>query len=137
MGDKKSLTILSKIKHNEQGFTLLEIIIAISILSIGLLALASLQLASIRGNAFASGVTEGTTLAADRIEKLLALPYNHADLFAGSHTDSSPPSGYAVTWQVTDDAPVTNTKTIDLTVTWTDHGAQKNVIMHRIMPRMM
>jgi len=137
MRGKKLRPVISKMARREQGFTLLEIMIAISILSIGLLAVASLQITSIRGNAFASGVTEGTTLAADRIEKLLALPYTHADLVAGTHTDPNPPNRYAVTWQVTDDSPVINTKTIDLTVTWADHGIQKSVTMHRIMPRML
>jgi len=135
--ERASETIASKRKRHEQGFTLLEIMIAVSILAIGLLAVASLQITSIRGNAFASGVTEGTTLATDRIEKLLALPYTDTALSAGSHTESNPPSGYAVTWQVTDDTPLINTKTIDLTVTWSDHTAQKSVTMHRIMPRML
>jgi type IV pilus assembly protein PilV len=58
-------SILSKRKRHEQGFTLLEIMIAVSILATGLLAVASLQVTSIRGNAFASGVTEGTALASD------------------------------------------------------------------------
>jgi type IV pilus assembly protein PilV len=123
-------------KRNEQGFTLLEVIIAISILSVGLLALASMQISSIRGNAFAGGVTEGATLAADRMEKLLVLPYTHSDLSAGNHTEPSPPSGFAISWNVTDNDPINNTKTINLTVTWTDHGVQKSVTMHRILPRM-
>jgi type IV pilus assembly protein PilV len=134
---KKSGTAIFKTAQGQQGFTLLEIMIAISILSIGLLAVASLQMSSLRGNAFASNVTEGTTLAADRLEKLLVLPYNHADLAGGTHIDPAPPSRYAVTWQVADDSPVTNTKTIDLTVTWADHGIQRSVTMHRIMPRML
>jgi type IV pilus assembly protein PilV len=135
--EKVSESGVSKRKRHEQGFTLLEIMIALSILAIGLLAVASLQMTSIRGNAFASGVTEGTTLATDRIEKLLALPYTDAALSAGDHTDSDPPSGYAVNWQVTDDVPLNNTKTIELIVSWRDHTAQKSVTMHRIMPRML
>jgi type IV pilus assembly protein PilV len=120
---------------NEKGFTLLDAIVGISILSIGLLSLASMQVASIRGNAFASGVTEATTLAADRLEKLMALPYTHSDLSAGNHTDSNPPSGYSIAWNVTDDSPLNDTKTISLTVTWMDHGAQKSLSMQRIVPR--
>ena len=112
---------------------MLEIIIAMSILSIGLLALASLQLSTIRGKAFASGLTEGSVLAANRMGKLLALPYTDAALTPGSHTAPKPPEGYAITWQVSDNNPVRNTKTIHLTVTWADQGIKKSVAMSRVM----
>jgi Tfp pilus assembly protein PilV len=69
--------------RKEEGSALLEVVVAISILAIGLLAIASMQVASIRGNHFASNVTEGSCFAADRLEKLLSLPYAHADLAAG------------------------------------------------------
>jgi len=122
---------------NEHGFTLLEVIIAISILSIGLLGVASMQVASIRANALASNVTEGVTVASSRLEKLLASPYTNSDLSAGNHTDPNPPSGYSVSWNVTDDFPAKNTKKISLSVTWIDHGVQKRVTMHRIKARMI
>ncbi|MBW1801414.1 MAG: prepilin-type N-terminal cleavage/methylation domain-containing protein, partial [Deltaproteobacteria bacterium] len=47
--------------HSEKGFTLLEILFATCILSVGLLAVASLQAAAIRGNYFADGVSNGST----------------------------------------------------------------------------
>jgi type IV pilus assembly protein PilV len=122
--------------RKEQGSALLEVVVAISILAIGLLAIASMQVAAIRGNHFASNVTEGTCFAADRLEKLLSLQYAHADLAAGAHTDPSPPGGYTITWNVTDDSPINDTKTINLTVIWANHGAQKSVSMLRIIPKM-
>jgi len=137
MANSKDTTTRNRKKRKEQGSVLLEVVVAISILTIGLLAVASMQVASIRGNAFASGVTEGTCLAADRLEKLIGLPYTHSDLTAGNHTDPSPPSGYAVAWNVADDSPLNDTKTIDLTVTWSDHGAQKSVSLQRILPRII
>ena len=137
MGEKKQHTVLAKIKSNKQGFTLLEIIIALSILSIGLLGLASLQLTAIRGKAFAEDFSKEEILAASRMRSLLALPYTDADLTAGSHTDPSPPSGYEVTWQVSDNDPVKSTKTIVLTVTWADHGIKKSVAMSRILVHML
>lgn len=72
----------AKIKkgHNQKGFTLLEVIVAISILTIGLLAVASMQVSAIRGNASAYGITEATSWAADQMEKLMVLPYDHANL---------------------------------------------------------
>ena len=124
-------------RKTEQGSALLEVMVAISILAIGLLAIASMQVAAIRGNSFAGNVTEGTCLASDRLEKLMSQAYSHADLTAGAHTDPTPPSGYTITWSVTDDSPINNTKTITLTVIWADHGAQKSVAMQRIIPKMI
>jgi Tfp pilus assembly protein PilV len=124
-------------KTNEKGLTLLEVCFAISILSIGLLAMASMQVSSINGNNTSSHVTEGTALAADRLEKLLALPYNDAALSAGTHSDPSPPAGYTVDWNVTDNSPYNGTKTIILTVTWDIHGAPKNVTMQRIVAKII
>jgi len=123
-------------KTNQKGFTLIEVCFAISILSIGLLGMASMQVSSINGNASAGYVTDGTALAAGQLEKLMALPYTDAGLSAGPHSVSSP-SGYTIDWDVTDDSPYNDTKTIDLTVTWNDHGATKSVTMQRVIARII
>ncbi len=47
--------------RDDRGFTLLEVIVAIAILTFGLLAVASMQIGAIQGNSFAGRVTEGTT----------------------------------------------------------------------------
>jgi prepilin-type N-terminal cleavage/methylation domain-containing protein len=121
----------------DSGFTLIELLVAVSILSAGLLALGSMQIGAIRGNAYSANVTEGSNLAADRLEKLLALPYTHADLTSGTHVDPNPPTGRTVRWTIVDDAPLANTKTVTLTVQWTDHAAQKSVSIQRIIARML
>ncbi|MFP3928876.1 MAG: prepilin-type N-terminal cleavage/methylation domain-containing protein, partial [Desulfobacteraceae bacterium] len=53
------------------GFTLLEVLLAICILSFGLLAVAAMQVSGIRGNSFAGEVTSGVALSSDTAEKLL------------------------------------------------------------------
>lgn len=72
--------IINRQNPTNQGFTLLEVIIAIAILTIGILSLCSMHVASINGNASASNMTIGGNWASDRIEILLGRPYDHPDL---------------------------------------------------------
>jgi type IV pilus assembly protein PilV len=57
--------------RNERGFTLLEVIMAVSILTIGLLAVASMQISAMRGNTMSMTYTESTEMVQDRVDKLL------------------------------------------------------------------
>jgi len=57
---------------NNKGFTLVELLIALTIFSVGLLALASMQMTSIRGNSTAYGITAMTSLADGLLEELLS-----------------------------------------------------------------
>jgi len=127
---------IMKLKR-EKGFTLLEVIVAISILSFGLLAIASMQISAMRGNSFAGGVTEGTTWAGDQVERLMALPYDHDDLDQDQNPHQATEGRYTIVWNVTEDAVFNNTKTIEVTVTWMDHGAQKSVSMQYVKPRII
>lgn len=105
-------------KTREGGFTIIEVIIAISILTIGLLAVASMQTAAIQGNAVAYRVTEATTLAQDRMEGLLALQYTDPLLNSGTNLpDPSPPAptGYVIDYDV-DNTTLTNAKIITMRV---------------------
>jgi type IV pilus assembly protein PilV len=125
----------------DKGFTLLEIIIAIGVLTVGLLAVASMQISAIRANSFAGDVTEAAMLAGDQLEKLMRLPYDDADLDdtdddgaagldnTGSNADYPPEEDlaiytvgiYTVCWNVAVDAATNNTKTISVIVTWPRH----------------
>jgi prepilin-type N-terminal cleavage/methylation domain-containing protein len=81
------------------GFTILEVMIAISILAVGLMAVFSAQSRSIMGNTDANRQTQAMTLAQDRMEELLAVPYDDLDA-AGSPVTA--PGGYEVKWTVTE-----------------------------------
>jgi type II secretion system protein I len=81
------------------GFTILEVMIAISILAVGLMAVFSAQSRSIMGNTNANRQTQAMTLAQDRMEELLAVPYDDLDA-AGSPVTA--PGGYEVKWTVTE-----------------------------------
>ena len=73
-------TFFSKPTPSNQGFTLVEVIVAIGILTVGILSLYSMHVASINSNGAASNMTTGSNWATDRIEILLSRHYNHADL---------------------------------------------------------
>ena len=113
-------------KDREAGFTLLEVIVAVSILTVGLLAVASMQTAAIRGNETAYRVTESVTWAQDRLEFLLSLPYDDAALSIGTGKADpmTPPPNHTITYDV-EDGPIANTKRITVTATRQDRGVTK------------
>ena len=55
---------------------MIEALVAIVILSIGIIALYSLQTMSIKGNAIAISITTAANKGEDKIEEILALPYD-------------------------------------------------------------
>lgn len=61
-----------KLNRSQQGFTLLEILVAVLVLSFGLLGLAGLQAASIRSNHSAYLRTQATHLAYDMADRMRA-----------------------------------------------------------------
>ena len=97
------------------GFTLLEVLIAVTIFAVGLLAIAAMQTSAIRMNSTGNRLTELSTWSIDRLENLMSLPYTDPLLANGTRNDLTPPAGYNVSWTVTN-GPTTNTKNIRITV---------------------
>ena len=60
-----------------EGFTLLEVLIAVVVLAFGLLAIAQMQVIAIRFNYQGRDATEAVTLAKDRLESLKSLPFDN------------------------------------------------------------
>ena len=100
-----------------QGYTLVEVLIAMAIFALGFLSLATIQIKSIRQNASAQMYTEATTMATESMERLISLPYDHLDLDQNANPHSMTTGGYTVMWNVQADNPVTATKTIVMNVT--------------------
>jgi len=61
---------------SQQGFTLIEVLIAVAILTIGLLAAGVMQMSALRGNANAKQLFRSAVWSADRFEQLLDRPFN-------------------------------------------------------------
>ena len=128
----------ARILRKEGGFTLIEVLFAIAILSFGLLAVAKMQGSAIQGNFFAGGKTEAITWAQDRMETLMALPYTDAELGNGHHDDPNAPPNYPIGWDVTDlnDDPTTNCKLIIVKVTPQIRGVEKQIQLTCVKPQM-
>ena len=108
------MNLLSKSK----GFSLIEVLVALVILSFSLLALAGLMVTTTKNNAFGSNMTEATTFAQDKLEELRAIRWE--SLTDGNHADQQGGSTgivYARNWNVTTNGSL---KTITITVNWND-----------------
>ena len=112
--------------RQQGGFSLLEVIIAISIFAVGMLAVAGLQTTSISGNFLARETTVSADLGQAEIERLLSLPFDHPDLVA---TESNPRSwsegNHHYRLEVLADDLFANTKTIQLDVEYALKGQTK------------
>jgi len=100
-----------------RGFTLLEVLIAVSIFAIGILAIAGLQIRSVNLNSAARMQSEATTVAVDVMERLMSLPYEHPELDDGAGVQQRQVGTYTAFWQIDDDEPISWCKTISVWVT--------------------
>jgi prepilin-type N-terminal cleavage/methylation domain-containing protein len=99
-----------------KGFTLIEILIALTILSVAFLALAGLMAQTTRNNSFGGHITEAATFAQDKLEELRAVSW--LTIVPGSDKKmGSNGTDYARTWGVATNG---NLKTITVTINWND-----------------
>ena len=106
-----------------KGFTLIEVLIALVILSVAFLALAGLMVQTTKNNSFGGHITEAATFAQDKLEELRASSW--VAITSGSDKMTSSGLGYDRNWTVVPNAivapytePTLNTVTI--TVNWND-----------------
>jgi prepilin-type N-terminal cleavage/methylation domain-containing protein len=114
-----------------QGFSLLEVMIALAIFSISIVALYGIQTQSIHQNYTASRITTADSWASKKIEDLIALKYEDVD-DDSQPSPESPIGVYTISWNVVTDAPLPDTKTIRIVVTSSRAGVGKQVDLEYI-----
>ncbi len=121
-------TLTPTVARNQNGFSLIELLIAMAILALAMLAAASMQFSSVRNNTRGNIVTQATMLAKGKMEELK----NTGDLTtlangAENGINAAGQSGgiYNLSWTVADMG--TTARRITVTVRWT-RGTQTRQI---------
>jgi len=105
-----------------KGFTLVEVLIGLIILSVGILAITTVHVISTKGSYFSNHLSQATICAQDKLESLKNLPYNDSDLSSGQHNEGILP-GTIFSRQVIVVEDVGNSiKTITVVIDWADQG---------------
>lgn len=117
-------------KPNDSGYSLIEVLLAVAILTIGMLGTSALALGVINGNSVSKDVTTGATLAQDKMESIreagfLGLPtsdtteiedYGDIQYTVGSETADYSAYKRITTIQV--NSPMVGMKTATVSVYW-------------------
>jgi len=110
-------------KREKAGFTLTEVLVAMSIFSITALATGKLMLSSTQNVSLNAESTHAIALAQKKLEDLRNRRYDALD----SNSETTLPGdwkgkSFTVTWVTTRDTPILNASTVSVTVSWTSHG---------------
>ena len=110
-----------KPSRNRNGFTLIEILVALVILSIALLALAGLMVTTTRNNASGGHLTEAATFAQDTLERLRVSPLSSIPTGVMIQNSCVGSTGvlYTGSWTAVANSGST-LDTITITVNWVD-----------------
>ncbi|MFP4477332.1 MAG: prepilin-type N-terminal cleavage/methylation domain-containing protein [Desulfatibacillaceae bacterium] len=110
----------------EHGFSIIEILIAMSILSIGLLALAQMQVLALNKSTEVNRRNRAIVVAQDRIEQVVSTPYEDLDDLAGTDSVTIQDYGtFSVQTTVGADTGVSY-RDIAVEVSWTEGDLNKS-----------
>ena len=126
--------ITRRLLNEEKGFSLIELLIAMSVLALGMLAAASMQYSTVRNNTQGNVSTQASMLAKAQLEMLKSQDITSAVLAPGDYNDSAPidengnPGGiYTRSWRI--DPLGASARRIRVTVEWTKFGESRSVVV--------
>ena len=102
------------------GFTLVESMLTLAIMSMSLLALAGLQITALRGNDLSRRMTTAIAIAEQSIEQLKNTPYS--DIQAEAATQVTASNLHFTRQVIVTNGPLPNTKSVSVLVSWQDQS---------------
>ena len=111
--------------RSSQGFTLIEIVVAIVMLTFGVLASASLTAALMRSNRGVTNRTRAVETLRLKVEDLQSQRYS--DIVTGNDSATIGGIGFNRSWTVAANTPAANLKTITLSVSWGDRQGNHTI----------
>lgn len=109
---------MKRILQQHDGFTLIEAITALVILTVGIFGFFAITISSIGTNTRANTTTLASAQVADQIERIRQSSYT--TLADGNRID--PQTGYNITWTVTNNSPIVNAKRVVVQIIVPNNG---------------
>ncbi len=123
----KVLGNTDRMVKNATGFTMVEVLMAITIFAIGFLAVSTLVIATTRNTTTGNIVTQATMLAREKIEELKMTP-SPVPLTEDSDTRDI----FTRSWKITDPMGSALARQIEVTVNWSRRGQNRQVVLKTI-----
>lgn len=116
---------------NQSGFTVVELMAALLLFSIGLVALARVLPQGMEVRDRGRRMTVAMQLAREQIETLRSLPFTDPDLADGQHVDNEVLRNgtYRRRWTVQDDTPLPNMMRIEVRVAFSTSEADSEAVI--------
>lgn len=102
---------------DKKGFTLVELIISVTMLAIILLGIGTLFPKGMGFSTQSRMMSKATSLVQAKAEEMERLATTHADLTAGTHTETVE-EFFTRTWVITDNTPMRRVKRAEIEVSW-------------------
>ncbi len=103
----------------KNGFSLIEVLIALVLFAVGMLGVGAMQIGSIKGNSFSQEVTQATVLSQEKLEELKKMSFDDTNLSNGHH-DEGVLSGSEFFRSYDVENTSTTLKAVTVTVQWTE-----------------
>ncbi len=120
-------------ESSSPGFSLIEIMFALTFLGVGLMAVAQMIPLATHQIVTSKQMTDAVAVGQTKMEDLRMQDYTSAALNAGSYADTS--GAFTRNWTITNNTPVSGSKRIDLTVTWTTSAGSQTADMTTFVTR--